>query len=224
MRKIIYKLISPSNGIYIGQTKTSINERFSSHKNDAFNENKPNYKRPLYRAIRKYGWDNFTKEILFDKVAEDIVDDLERYLIYNYRITKHKVYNLDSGGNKQKKRTKETIEKISKGNKGKFLSEEHKEKIRQAKLGKKCSEETKKKMSENKLGIYGENHPSSIKINQYDKDNNFIRSWGSITDAEKELEICGTHISDVCKGKEKIDGRGYKYKPKTAGGFIWKYV
>jgi group I intron endonuclease len=77
----IYKLISPSGGIYIGQTK-NIKIRFYQHKSESKRRN-----HKIHAAIRKYGWDNFKTEILFDKIAEDIVDDLETYLIYNYRIT-----------------------------------------------------------------------------------------------------------------------------------------
>jgi hypothetical protein len=46
---------------------------------------------------------------------------------------------------------------------------------------------------------------------QYDLDNNLVKKWGSISEAEKELKL--SHISAVC------NGRG-----KTAGGFIWKYA
>lgn len=47
-------------------------------------------------------------------------------------------------------------------------------------------------------------------ITQYDFEGNFIRSWKSITKAERSLKC--THVSGVCNGNRK-----------TAGGFIWKF-
>ena len=41
----------------------------------------------------------------------------------------------------------------------------------------------------------------------------FIKSWGSINQAAKELDITEQHISGCCRGKRK-----------TAGGYIWKYA
>lgn len=49
------------------------------------------------------------------------------------------------------------------------------------------------------------------KINQYDKDNTFIKTWKSISEAQKYYK--NNHICECCKGKRK-----------TASGYIWKYV
>ena len=60
-------------------------------------------------------------------------------------------------------------------------------------------------------GKYGKKHHRSKPIIQYDKDGNFIREWGTMTEAETTLNI--THkIHVVCQGKRK-----------TCGGYIWKY-
>lgn len=47
---------------------------------------------------------------------------------------------------------------------------------------------------------------------QYDLKGNFIKKWGSISEAAKNLKMCITCISYNCNGKRK-----------TAGGYIWKY-
>ena len=57
---IIYKLTSPTNKVYIGRTN-DFNRRMIEHKKSAFTDKLPN---TLYKAIRKYGWDNFQKEII----------------------------------------------------------------------------------------------------------------------------------------------------------------
>ena len=46
---------------------------------------------------------------------------------------------------------------------------------------------------------------------QYDLQGNYIKTWDSIKEAKKQLNI-SNHISECCKGKRK-----------TAGGFVWKY-
>ena len=54
------------------------------------------------------------------------------------------------------------------------------------------------------------NYPKK-KVNQYSLNNDFIKCWGSISQAEKELGI--THISNCCRGKRK-----------SAGNYIWRYA
>ena len=50
-------------------------------------------------------------------------------------------------------------------------------------------------------------------IEQYDLENNYIRSWDSISDASREYNIDPTNIKNACKGKYK-----------TSCGYIWKYA
>lgn len=59
---------------------------------------------------------------------------------------------------------------------------------------------------------YNNDYSQSYKINQYDLDNNLIKSWNSMRDAERELNISHSDISKCCK---KIY--------KQAGGYIWKF-
>jgi len=59
---------------------------------------------------------------------------------------------------------------------------------------------------------FGKNHPKSKKVVQYDLDGNLIKTWDSIIDIEKNLNINSGNICSVCKGNYK-----------TAGGFKWKY-
>ena len=68
-----------------------------------------------------------------------------------------------------------------------------------------------------------------IKINQYDLNNNFIKTWNSIADASNSLNIRQSHIGTCCKfwamgcNKEEWSKKYKGYPNKTAGGFIWKY-
>ena len=56
---------------------------------------------------------------------------------------------------------------------------------------------------------------NSIKVNQYDKNHNFIKTWGSLTEASKHLkkDRAVVNISKCCK-----------LKVKSAYGYIWRYA
>lgn len=60
--------------------------------------------------------------------------------------------------------------------------------------------------------IANEGKKLSKKINQYNKEGNFIKKWNSIRDIERELGISNVAITHCCKGQTK-----------TSGGYIWKY-
>lgn len=55
-------------------------------------------------------------------------------------------------------------------------------------------------------------HHNSKKVNQYDLNSKFIRTWGCISDVQRELWINHSSISRCCKWN-------YKY----AWEFIWEY-
>ena len=52
----------------------------------------------------------------------------------------------------------------------------------------------------------------SKKVDQFNLEGNFIRTWISMCQVERELGISHGHISNCCKGKRK-----------SAGKFKWKY-
>lgn len=49
-------------------------------------------------------------------------------------------------------------------------------------------------------------------IQQYTKNGEFIAEYESAAEAERETNVCNSHITECCKGKRK-----------SAGGFIWRY-
>jgi len=88
MDNIIYKLTSPSGKIYIGRTKdyhTRMQQHESRH--DKGKENKV-----LYDAIKKYGWDNFKKEIIA-RVDSKVAPDVEHMMMIKYDSVKNG-YNM----------------------------------------------------------------------------------------------------------------------------------
>jgi hypothetical protein len=85
------------------------------------------------------------------------------------------------------------------GHKGNIITDEHMEKLKQIN-------------SERLTGKFGKDSIRAIPILQFSKDMNFIKEFGSITDAAEETKIGRTAINNNLKGLSK-----------TSGGYIWKY-
>ena len=94
----IYKITNLINGkIYIGQS-INIQQRWKAHRSKPFYKNGDQYQTPLYRAIRKYGLNNFIFEII-EECFESELNDKEQYYIQYYDATNpDKGYNLTRGG------------------------------------------------------------------------------------------------------------------------------
>ncbi|MCC8068712.1 MAG: GIY-YIG nuclease family protein [Ruminococcus sp.] len=100
----IYKYTNSLNGkVYIGQTKNSLARRA---------DNGRGYDRcpAFYNAIQKYGFDNFTVEILADNLTLEKANELEEYYIAQYDSTnREKGYNLRVGGNNSEALNKKAV-------------------------------------------------------------------------------------------------------------------
>jgi len=71
--------------------------------------------------------------------------------------------------------------------------------------------ETRIKMSNAQKGKYkGSKSPSAVKVNQYTINGEFVKTWGSIIEAEIALGVSHQHISKVCRGIRNQTG-GYKW-------------
>ena len=153
---LIYKHTSPSGKSYIGQTK-DYDRRCWQHQTEH------SKCRAFSAAIKKYGWDNFTHEMLVENITEDEANTLEVFYIKEYQAFGPNGYNLTSGGNacvmsdetKSKisiaamgrSHSDETKAKLSAANTGKVQSPETIAKRMLAVIGRKNSDETKAKMS-----------------------------------------------------------------------------
>lgn len=105
----------------------------------------------FFNAIKKYGWDSFTHEIIESGLTLEEASQRERYYIAKYRTTeKTNGYNVTEGGQNAPTML------------GKHHSEETKQKMRQAALGRRVSEEQKRKHSEYMKGklVGAKNHKS----------------------------------------------------------------
>lgn len=126
---IIYLIRNLINGkVYVGQTVRTLAVRFNAHKQDC----RSGANRPLYRSVRKYGWENFSINPVSHASSQDDLDNLEHLWIVLFRAADRNYgYNLTWGG-EHGMRTEEVIDKLRAShlgqvawNKGKKASPEH---------------------------------------------------------------------------------------------------
>lgn len=97
----IYKFQNKINGkVYIGQS-IQLEQRYKSHLNNHNNENLKDYQTKFYRALRKYGFDNFSYEILelSENFTKEELNEKEEYWISYYDSFKNG-YNSNNGGDR----------------------------------------------------------------------------------------------------------------------------
>jgi len=142
----IYKCVNNINKkIYIGYTNKPLKQRISEHKSSS---KKGSYYL-LHKALRKYGQENFSWEIiLMSKDKDYMLKEMESYFIkkYNSYFETGHGYNMTYGGQggmSNKKHTDSTKEKMKNARNKRNV---------EPMLGKKHSLETKNKMSFAKLG------------------------------------------------------------------------
>ena len=93
----IYMITNEINGkVYVGKTEESIHKRFVEHCNDSRKDRCKN--RPLYRAMIKYGCENFTVSLLEET---DIPEVREEFWI-EQKNSYHNGYNATRGGDGKK--------------------------------------------------------------------------------------------------------------------------
>ncbi len=126
MKKIgIYKILSPSNKVYIGQSIDIFTRLKRYRQLTCKNQHR------LYHSLVKHGYDKHIISII-EECDIDSLNERERYWQEFYDVlNKHKGLNCHytETNEKHKVHSKETIDKISIGNKGKRRSEEEKIKM-----------------------------------------------------------------------------------------------
>lgn len=198
----IYKIENKHNGkVYIGQTITTLDSRlnreFHGHFADAFVYMKPDH---LYRAMRKYGKESFTYEVIEEipmqenkDLTHKILDEREIYWIKFYDSYNNGYNNTPGGNGSGKKLSEEHKRKISESNKGKKHSAESREKMSKARKGKKLLPEFKQKRLE-RMRAKGTNIP----INKGKKG---IYHWSEESKQKLSNTIKGRKLSEEHKQK-----------------------
>lgn len=211
-----------NNKAYIGITNKKPEYRWG--KNGSGYKNNKHF----YRAIEKYGWDNFEHIIWANELSQIDALHIESLLISLYCTANQEYgYNISingSFGHTGIKHSEETKAKIGQKSKerlkdlknhptyNKKHSEETKQKQREAALNRRHSNETKKKLSQNKINKRRNKDEDFITICQYNKQGLLIENFYGVTFASEKTGISRSAISNCLNGLSK-----------TAGGYIWKY-
>ena len=198
---IVYVHVNKINGKrYVGITsKSNPNHRWNSGR--GYKEN-PFF----YSAIEKYGWDKFEHIILYSGVNEAFAKEKETELIRLYKTQDRDFgYNMTSGGDGTPgfHPSDQTRAKLSKARRRENLSEETLKRRSDGLRGRKFTEEHKRK-----IGV-----GNSKAIEMSTKDGAHIKTFMSAHEAEIELGISHSHISQCCHGKRI-----------TAGGYKWSFA
>lgn len=148
---VIYMHKNKINGkVYIGQTCQKPEYRWNhgeGYVNCSY----------FYRAIKKYGWDNFDHIILEENLSFEEANEKEQYFISFYKTNQEQFgYNLQSGGNNHQV-SDTTREKCKQNSLKMWENEEHKKYISQVMKEKWQEEEYRNKQME-----YRKNNPHTI--------------------------------------------------------------
>lgn len=92
-----------NNKKYVGQTNNP-SRRLREHKSAYQNKNASSYDSVFHRAIRKYGWENFSFEIIDQANTQEEINQLEKYYIkeYDSLVWNNKGYNIELGGSTER--------------------------------------------------------------------------------------------------------------------------
>lgn len=147
----VYEHLFPNGKRYIGITRKSTKERWEKNGNG--------YKtQTVFKAIKKYGWDNIQHNIVYDNLLYEDACKKEKELIAKYKtIDKNYGYNNTTGGDTGREVSEQAKRNMSKAQKGKPCSEKAKQVNREKRLGKPrpLSEiiKTAEKLRGRKIGI-----------------------------------------------------------------------
>lgn len=211
MTGYIYKITNLINQkAYIGKTINSIEERWKEHKKEAMRQRAEN--RPLYKALNKYGVENFSIELV-EEVDVKNLSEREIYWIGYYH-TYTEGYNATLGGDGKILYDYDLIAEL-------ILQD--KTYLEISKIVGCCKDVVSFVAKKYNIDHQPRNNfvENSKQVFQFDKQGNYIQSFPSYAAAAQWLEDNGyvkgnlngvrSHIGEVCRGKRK-----------TAYKFIWK--
>lgn len=193
-------------------------------------------------AIKKYGWDNFSHEILISKLTFENACKLEKYYIKKYKTKAPNGYNLTDGGEGTVgwNPTESFKNKQSIINKQRWKNQEFRNKnmaIRQDENGVYKSKEFRNKISQL---VSGERNPNyhnywsdeqKNKLSEKQKQNPIYKNENN-PNAKRVMCIETGEVFDCIKyarEKYQIKSEGsmtvaLKHPTRTAGGLHWKYI
>lgn len=195
----IYKITSPSNRVYIGQSRD-----IASRKRQYRSLNGGKRQPTLFNSFQKYGYNNHLFEVVYElpkDVDQSSLDNYEKFYISQLKEANISLLNIKDGGifgSTQKESTRNKIRVAVRGNKNM--------------LGKKHSAETKEKISKSKKGKSvawnkGKKWPQFV----LDKMNKFPK--GNIP--HNKGKIHNVHTEDVREKMSKANKARWDFAKKS---------
>lgn len=241
----IYKIVSPSNNVYIGQS-INLYRRFQDYKN------KLAKKQPaLFRSFKKYGISLHKFEIIHDlpvDITQKILNEYECLYMEMYISCGVVLLNVKEGGSngrnsdesikkandkwkdwyKKSDIAKQLASKLGSSNKGKKLTSEHIDKLSKIRKGKKKSEQHRRRISEGnsgkKMNFTKEQKDAFVERTKAYVGNNRIMvvQYSISGDFIKEWSSA-TKAQEQIGVSRKLIQRCCKGTAGNAGGYIWAY-
>lgn len=168
---VVYVHTSPSLKKYVGITCQEVCKRWRNGEGYFRNAY-------FYRAIKKYGWDNFRHEIIYSSLSKEEAEQIEKDLIQKHKSNDKRFgYNIKSGGDSNGRHSEESKHLMSVNRKGKGT--------------KKRSEATRQKMIANHAGGSRAKKVHCIETNEV---------FDSINAAARAKGLNKKAISNCCRG------------------------
>ena len=188
----IYKITSPTNKVYIGQS-VNIKTRWTRYKNLECSSQPA-----LYNSLKKHGADNHKFEILLECTKSEL-DEKERYYQELFDVINNGLNCiLTSSINSRGKMSEETKRKISIAHKGKIVSEVTKQKLRLINLGKRRNNPPTQKMLEK------EARKNAIKPKRVLSEEQKEKIRKSLTGRKRDPSI-GIKVGNKLRGRKLSD-------------------
>lgn len=197
-----------NNKVYIGQTCQQPPEKRWGLSGWGYKTNKY-----FWKAIQKYGFDNFEHIIFADELTKEEANKMEMMLIRFYETRDpNKGYNLTDGGegNVGYHPSPETLSKLSAALRN--PSEETRRKMSEAKKGKPGNRRGVKFSEEERMKMREQHKDAQKCVVQLDKDGKFVAEYESIREAHRSTGVPRKGISQCCN-----------HKLLTSGEYQWMF-
>lgn len=208
---LIYRIINlQNNKIYIGKTTVDLSTRWSQHIYEAKTPTCKGYNFVLHKAIRKYGKNNFSIEVI-DAIDDSILEEREKFWISYYNCMIPNGYNMTFGGEGSIKIDRDKVRNL--WNQGTMTLTDIANELQ-------CSKEAIRTILRIQEPTFSSDEAQERalkkcrkKVYQYSLTGELINIYPSIAAASTAVGVDRSCISRVCSGKKK-----------TSKGFLWSFT
>lgn len=188
----VYIHTNKKNGkVYIGITSQTLLQRSGKGGKNYIES------RRFWNAIKTYGWNGFDHDIIIADLSRKTAELFEIAFISIYNATDSRYgYNLESGGNIQKRHSQDTRAKMSESHKSEYMTPEQHLKRSEA--------------------VMGGKHPRARTVLCVTTQ----KRYSCAMDAERDTGVSHSHIAACCRGRY---GRKTSGKAEDGTPLVWKY-